>query len=517
MKCENFRLQATKFDLPSGSLLILNTYFPCDPRTANFDDTELLKLLSDIQNTIINSNCGNIWLAGDLNAHFLRNNRFTNLVKDYLEELRLYLLWENIDQLESIQDIDYTHMFSANGILSFSTIDHFAYSRRLLTKLYEARVIHSGENTSNHSAIFARLNLGEFDEQLEQNKQVKRVNWEKSSEQARLEYQRKLSGLLLDIPTPDCANCRNIHCTAHTEDLENYTVNILEAVEAAAKDNLAVVGGGGSGGRKSTPGWTQFVKPYQEESKFWHSLWISANKPHDGPLLDAMRQSKNQYKYAIRRLKRAGDSIQNNKFVQSLLGGKASIFQEIKRFRGSGAGLSSRIDDEVGGKNIANHFAEIYSDLYNKVDLGDDFDQLCNQVNQEVGEHSLTQVDKINEDLLKQALKMMKGNKGDALFDIQSDCIINGPPELLTHLTILVKSFIMHGSVPFFILLCTILPLVKDNLGDITSSENYRAIASGSLLLKLLDIVILLLEGDKLVCDQLQFGSQPKSGTVMRS
>ena len=155
--------------------------------------------------------------------------------------------------------------------------------------------------------------------------------------------------------------------------------------------------------------------------------------------------------------------------------------------------------------------------MYNKVDLGDDFDQLCNQVNQEVGEHSLTQVDKINEDLLKQALKMMKGNKGDALFDIQSDCIINGPPELLTHLTNLVKSFIMHGSVPFFILLCTLLPLVKDNLGDITSSENYRAIASGSLLLKLLDIVILLLEGDKLVCDQLQFGFQPKSGTVMCS
>ena len=143
-------------------------------------------------------------------------------------------------------------------------------------------------------------------------------------------------------------------------------------------------------------------------------------------------------------------------------------------------------------KNIANHFAELYSDLYNKVALGDDFDQLCNQVNQEVGEHSLTQVDKINEDLIKQALKMMKGNKGDALFDIQSDCIINGPAELLTHLTNLVKSFIMHGSVPFFILLCTLLPLVKDNLGDITSSENYRAIASGSLLLKLLDIVILL-------------------------
>ena len=60
-----------------------------------------------------------------------------------------------------------------------------------------------------------------------------------------------------------------------------------------------------------------------------------------------------------------------------------------------------------------------------------------------------------------------------------------------------------------------LLPLVKDNLGDSSSSENYRAIASGSLLLKLLDLVILILEGDKLSCDPLQFGFQSGSGTVM--
>ena len=39
---------------------------------------------------------------------------------------------------------------------------------------------------------------------------------------------------------------------------------------------------------------------------------------------------------------------------------------------------------------------------------------------------------------------------------------------------------------------------IKDNLADITNSDNYRAIAFGSLILKLLDIVIFLLEGDKL-------------------
>ena len=108
----------------------------------------------------------------------------------------------------------------------------------------------------------------------------------------------------------------------------------------------------------------------------------------------------------------------------------------------------------------------------------------------------------------------MKGDKGDAIFDFQSDCLIDGPPEVVTHLTNLIRMFISHGEVPDVILVCTLLPLVKDNLGDITQSDNYRAIASGCQVLKLLDIVILILEGEKLRCDQLQFGFQPKASTT---
>ena len=111
----------------------------------------------------------------------------------------------------------------------------------------------------------------------------------------------------------------------------------------------------------------------------------------------------------------------------------------------------------------------------------------------------------------------MKDGKRDALYDIQSDCLTNGPESLLYHLTNIIKSFVVHGYVPRVILLCTLLPLVKDNLADTTSSDNYRAIASGSLLLKLLDIVILLLTRDKLSCDQLQFGFQAETSTTMCS
>ena len=105
----------------------------------------------------------------------------------------------------------------------------------------------------------------------------------------------------------------------------------------------------------------------------------------------------------------------------------------------------------------------------------------------------------------------------DAIFDTVSDCYINGPPELLKHLTTMIKIFLVHGLIPQFILVCTLLPLVKDSFGDITSSNNYRAIAGGCLILKLLDIVFLLLEGHKLSFSELQFAYQANSSTTVCS
>ena len=85
----------------------------------------------------------------------------------------------------------------------------------------------------------------------------------------------------------------------------------------------------------------------------------------------------------------------------------------------------------------------------------------------------------------------MKSCNRDSTFDTISDCFINGPDKRITHLTNLVRMFLVHGFVPTSVLICTLSPLTKDNLGDMTASDNYRAIAGGCLLVKLIDIVIL--------------------------
>ena len=63
---------------------------------------------------------------------------------------------------------------------------------------------------------------------------------------------------------------------------------------------------------KVTPGWSEHVRPYSEESKFWFATWKSAGSPSEGELYNLMLYTKRQYRYAIRRLKGANDRIQND-------------------------------------------------------------------------------------------------------------------------------------------------------------------------------------------------------------
>ena len=60
---------------------------------------------------------------------------------------------------------------------------------------------------------------------------------------------------------------------------------------------------------------------------------------------------------------------------------------------------------------------------------------------------------------------------------------------------------------------CAFIPLLKP-LKDPSQTDSFRAIASSSLILKLLDNVIILLWGHLLSSDSLQFGFKPMVSTT---
>ena len=84
---------------------------------------------------------------------------------------------------------------------------------------------------------------------------------------------------------------------------------------------------------KVVPGWTDIVKPFQEEAMFWNAVWTSAGKPINNSLHLIMKKARNLYHYAIRKCKKAAEKIKKDKLLNSCITGKNNIFDELRRMR----------------------------------------------------------------------------------------------------------------------------------------------------------------------------------------
>ena len=67
VKTDSFRLQAQTIDFPATRILWINAYFPCDPQSANYDSTELVTLLTELETIMDNNQFDDIIIGADCN------------------------------------------------------------------------------------------------------------------------------------------------------------------------------------------------------------------------------------------------------------------------------------------------------------------------------------------------------------------------------------------------------------------------------------------------------------------
>ena len=175
--------------------------------------------------------------------------------------------------------------------------------------------------------------------------------------------------------------------------------------------------------------------------------------------------------------------------------------------------MANAIDGHT--ENVEDHFADIYEDLYTSVDDKAELLLISQKLDNEITNLSIADVDKVTPSVIMEAIKKLNAGKSDPSFCFSSDCFKAAPYILAEHISILLKSFLIHGHVSSVLLLATLLPLIKDKLGEHCSSKNYRSIAISSLFLKIFDWVVLVLFGFNLGPDDLQIGYQEGvSGTM---
>jgi hypothetical protein len=88
---------------------------------------------------------------------------------------------------------------------------------------------------------------------------------------------------------------------------------------------------------------------------------------------------------------------------------------------------------------------------------------------------------------VKKAAAALKPGKGDPVFSFSSDCLKLNSDILSEYITLMIRSFLIHGYIPQFMLFSTLVPIIKDKLDSIHVSKNYRSVCITSLILKQLD------------------------------
>ena len=161
--------------------------------------------------------------------------------------------------------------------------------------------------------------------------------------------------------------------------------------------------------------------------------------------------------------------------------------------------------------NAVRFFVSIYSTLYNSADTSTDMLSLKEKLKTEISNDSIMEVAKVTGNAVKEAAARMKPKKSDISNSYTSDAILNAPDIFFDLMALVYRSWLVHGTVTLSLLSCAFLPLFKGGLKDPAKTDSYRAIAGSSLLLKLFDNLIIILWGDRLGTDSLQFGL--KSGT----
>ena len=236
-----------------------------------------------------------------------------------------------------------------------------------------------------------------------------------------------------------------------------------------------------------------------------------ADEPLTTVLHKIMKRSKNIYHFLIRKCKRMVDTLKRVKLMDACINGQGNLFGEIKKLRKSSPTVANAIHGISDEKS--KHFADIYGILYNSVDDQVSLHRILRRVNCNISSISNVEVTKVTPAIVYEAINHLKGNRNDPAFQFTSDWLLNAPAILYDHIACVFRSYLGHGHISNILMLPTLIPLAKDNFGDICASNNYRPIAMSSLVLKILNWVIILLYGSKLELDELQFAYQPKCPT----
>ncbi len=505
------RICAMILHMNVGDILLCNLYMPCDSGLL-CDTEEYNSVLSSIALYCNTNNVCHCIIGGDLNTDLSRDHSLnTNSLNRFVDSESLFYCLHN-----TVAKVNY----SFTGVYdNTSLIDHFILSGGINETISQYIQLYSVDNLSDHSAIMLVIDCDYLPIVIYRDNFVPKARWSIVNDGHIQRYQEQLDQQLqaIDIPI-DVFQCDNILCnnTHHTEKLNQFTDDIIHACSSATISSIPISKPIRS--KQCIPGWTVQLSEARDRSIFWHRLWIDNDKPDQGWVVSIMRSTRSRYHYQLRKLRRSRIIHVQQAICKDLLCNSKDYWKEVRKVRGKNSVVPANVNGIREPQGIATEFALKYDLLYNSV-VSDP--AIMNNIRMDIDSRvSLLSNDSIvgtmvTREQVRYAIMSMKRGKSGGASGLVSDNFIYGTNMLYQFIVYLLNAMLSHGYAPDSLLLSVLVPIPKDRRGNLSAIDNYRAIALGDILGKILDNIIVSSYADCLYTTDLQFGFKKHSSTIM--
>jgi len=505
------RACAVVINAGAEEILCINVYFPVDNQSKTRIEQNFLNTLDAIDVFVQQFDLRNVILGGDFNCDFKRQNAHDVYLKNFITTNNLVCTMDL-----PVAEQGHSYHDPANGC--YSRIDHFIVSSGVADFVAYVKRCDDCDNPSKHVPLVAEFllscQLPRIMATCSNEEQSRPIAWQRVTEQDVKCYQHRQDQVLSTTPVPGVALCCDVSCSDRTHKLEidQWFQDLIDCCVQADVLLPRV-----AHKKINKPYWKSEVKPYKDDSLWWHNLWLLCGSPRDGPVYENKTLAKRQYLYAVRRYKRQEDQLRKAKMAEAICENRTrDFFKEVKKIK-SKRTVAPSIDGVSRSDVIADHLAKKYETLFNSVpsDLSV-MNDICEQINRNCQESF--EMDRVVKDTdITNALTKLKADKSDGQSSFVSTHLLMCSDLFKSRLAMLITAIITHGYQPQSMLLATITSIPKDNRGNLCDSSNYRGIALCSSVSKLFDIIILNRYSQLLCTSDMQFAYKKGHGTSICS
>ena len=169
-------------------------------------------------------------------------------------------------------------------------------------------------------------------------------------------------------------------------------------------------------------------------------------------MFERKRQSHNQFRYAVRRIKRNQKLQEAKGLFSAAMSGDIDLMKEMRRVtvgKDHCDEYTEELDGVLGENDVLDKFKEVYESLYNSSGCENGMRTLEEKVSALLkSQNSVAEIEKLTSSVVKEAVCHMKSSKMDVSGGFSSDCFLNAPDELFSLLATVYKCWLVHGKVP---------------------------------------------------------------------